>query len=110
MNIKQIKQVLDADGIWYSVLNENNDIDVDEMTTIPRSQVDMHRKLLVLTTGNIKEAEQAVDDWSSFINVILDAGCSKKYLSRLKAPNLILVGKNDVGKTIGAIHEAMRKR
>lgn len=110
MNIKQIKQVLDADGIWYSVLNENDDIDVNEMTTIPRSQVDMHKKLLVLTTGNIKEAEQAVDDWSAFINVILDSGCSKKYLSRLKAPNLILVGKNDIGKTIGAIHEAMRKR
>ncbi len=110
MNINQIKRVLDADGIWYSVINENDDICIEEMTTVPRSQVDMHKKLLVLTAGNLKEAEKAGDDWSNFINVILDAGCSKKYLSRLNAPNLILVGQNDVGKTIGALHEAMRKR
>jgi hypothetical protein len=108
MNINQLKRVLDAEGVWYSVIKENDDICIDEMTTVPQLCSDMHRKILVLTTGNIKEAERSAEDWSGFVNVILDGGCSKKYLRKLSAPNLILVGKNDIGRTIGALHEALR--
>jgi hypothetical protein len=70
---------------------------------------EMHNKLFVLTTGNIREAERAVSDWNNFVNVILDSKCSKKYLSKLSsACNLLLVG--DIGEAIGALHEELRKR
>ena len=107
MNIHNIKRVLDNAGIWYSCLLENDDINIVEVTTIPHLQAEMHSKLFVLDTGNIKEAEQAVGDWNGFTNVILDGGCTK-YLSKLTPLNLILVKGTDIGKAIGALHEAMR--
>lgn len=109
MNINQIKRVLENENIWYSVLCENDDIDIDEVTTIPHICSEMYKKLFVLTTGNVQEAEKAVSDWKLFANVVLDTECTK-YLSRLSSYNLILVGKNDIGRAIGALNEAVRNR
>lgn len=107
MNVNNIKRVLDNSGIWYSCLAENEDVCIDEVTTVPCLQSEMHRKLFVLTTGNIKEAEQAVFDWNGFANVLLDTGCTK-YLRKLSPLNLILVGSGDIGKAVGVLNEAMR--
>lgn len=107
MNINNIKRALENAGIWYSALLENDDININEVTTIPHLQSEMHQKLFVLTTGNIKEAEQAVDDWKAFANVVLDCGCSK-YLRKLTPLNLVLVGSNDIGKVVGILNELTR--
>ncbi len=107
MNINNVKRALENAGIWYSVPLENDDINIDEVTTIPHVQSEMYKKLFVLTTGNIKEAEKAVSDWRLFANVILDAGCAK-YLRKLNPLNLVLVGSNDIGKAVGVLHEALR--
>ena len=98
MNINNVKRALENAGIWYSVPLENDDINIDEVTTIPHVQSEMYKKLFVLTTGNIKEAERAVSDWSLFA----------KYLHRLNPLNLVLVGSNDIGKAVGVLHEALR--
>lgn len=108
MNIKNVKRILDAEGIWYSSISENSDVCIEEVTTIPHMCADMPKKLFVLTSGNIKEAEESVEDWGNFTNVLFDCGLSKKYLRKLPAVNLILVGKTDIGRAIGALNEAMR--
>lgn len=108
MTINNIKRALDNANIWYSCLTENDDINIVDVTTTPYLQSDMHQKLFILTTGNIKQAEKSVSDWNGFTNVILDTECTK-YLSKLNSLNLILVGKNDIGKAIGALHEALRR-
>lgn len=107
MNIENVKRALDNAGVWYSCLLKSEDVNIDEVTTIPHLQSEMYKKLFVLTTGNIKEAERSVSDWRLFANVILDAGCAK-YLRKLNPLNLVLVGSNDIGKAIGALHEALR--
>lgn len=108
MNILNIKRALEDANVWFSCLEENSDVNIVDVTTVP-SGSDMHDKLVVLTTGNIKQAEEAVEDWSVFINVILDSNCSKKkYLRKLSAAcNLLLV--SDIGKAVGTLHEALRR-
>ena len=108
MNISQIKRTLDAADVWYSCLLENDEVSMTEVTTIPHLCSEMHRKLFILDTGNIHEAEQAVSDWRLFANVILDTDCTK-YLSKLNPVNLILVSKNQIGEVIGLLNEAMRR-
>ena len=99
--------MLDNADICYSCLKENDDINIVEVTTVPRLQFDMRQKLFVLTTGSVKEAEQAILNRNGLINVIIDTGCLK-YLSRLHALNLILIGKNDIGKAFSILYEALR--
>lgn len=108
MNIEEIKKVLDKEGIWHSSLVENPEMTIDEVTTIPHLCNEMYKKLFIITTGNVREAEQAVSDWHLFANVILDTGCTS-YLSKLTPHNLLLVYKDDIGKVIGSLNEAMRR-
>ncbi len=109
MNIEQIKTVLGKADIWFAALSENHSVDIDDVTTIPHVCDDMHKKIFVLNTGNIREAEQSVFDWDNFANVILDADCIRGYLKKITANNLMIVGRTDIGKAIGAIHEALNK-
>ena len=108
MHIYQIKKTLDSAGVWYSCLLENDDMNIDEVATEPHLCSEMYKKLFILTSGNIREAEQSVSDWSLFANVILDTSCTK-YLSRLTPINLLLIGKNDVGKVVGLLNELARR-
>lgn len=108
MNITQIKRTLDAANVWYSCLLENDDVSIDEVTTIPHLCSEMHKKLFILNGGNIREAEQAVPDWSLFANVVLDVSCTK-YLSKLNPVNLLLVSKNQLGEVIGLLNELARR-
>lgn len=108
MNIIQVKRALDAADVWYSCLLESDDVNIDEVTTIPHVCSEMYKKLFILTSGNVREAEQAVSDWSLFANVVLDANCTK-YLSKLTPINLLLVGPNDVGEVIELLNELARR-
>ena len=108
MNISQIKRKLDDAGIWYSVLVQNDEIDIEEVTTVPHLCTDMHRKLFVLTSSNARVAEDAVQDWNAFANVIIDSG-STKLLRKLTPINLLIVGTTDLGQVIGLLNEATRR-
>ena len=107
MNINNIRRALDNAGIWYSCLRENDDINVVEVTVLPCLHSEMHKKLFVLTTANIREAEKSMPDWNGFINVLLDSNCTK-YLRRLSPMNLIIVGHRDIGRAIDILNAAMR--
>jgi len=105
MNINNIKRRLENADIWYSCLTENDDINIVEVTDNLYLQSEMHRKLFVLTKNNIKQAEK-LNDWSLFVNVMLDSACTK-YLSRLNSLNLIIVSGKDIGRAVSVLNEAM---
>lgn len=106
MTINNIKRRLENADILYSCLTENDDINIVEVTTNLYLQDEMHRKLFVLTKGNIKQAEKA-NNWNLFVNVVLDTACTK-YLSKLNSLNLLLVGSKDIGRVTSVLNEAMR--
>ncbi len=106
MNINNIKRALDNEGIWYSALCENQDVNIEETTTVPHLCSEMHRKLFFLTSANIKEVEK-VSDWTAFANVVLESNCAK-CLRRLSPLNLLIVSKNDIGRAIDAVHKIAR--
>lgn len=108
MTINNVKRALENADIWYSCLLENDDVCIDEVTTIPHLCSEMHKKLFILNSSNIREAVQAVPDWSLFINVVLDVSCTE-YLSKLTPLNLVLVGKNQMGEVIGLLNELARR-